>query len=799
MKKLLTVFCVLSQLLQCGVVFAEDDVRPMCDTEKVTVVYVNGIFSSGKKQVKVDAGNLEETFLNNSVDQEGKFIFLPGYNPSHLSGLGDLLKATEQSYVGTNIDSDIDLATLADDLYEHVHTEKILLVGHSQGTFYTNALYEHFKKRGGWLKSIGVYNIATPASFVAAQGRYLTSSTDNAVAYIRSTQAAHGALLALPANASLPVTEDEKADLAGGHDFSKNYLANAPAHITRDILAAANKLENVDPIFKTSVCFPPQRDMTQLSLGRIVLAVGDVFMGTTVGVLSFATHITTMFLASVTTALSSATAANSFSPLVVLLGNANAPTPEALALVPVPVPPPPPVVQVRPTPVTVPTVRAPLDSTTEDTLEVTHEPTALFPDRVATPPTSPSTNPGNLSSLTFGSGAGGGGASVAEAVAIPQPETPPTVAAPTCTTSEVLDVPTNTCTPRPVTCTTPETRTETNTCTLPPHTGPTLLPNEFTVNTTLSYTSSPYISKPEGAQTITIPAGVTVTVEAGVLLQLALATHIVVQGTLLIQGTPLYPVTLTSAYDDTTTLAPRTHPWTGISVMPSGTLAASYTTLSYGGWMPRTTLPLDWPRATIHSLGSLALDHTNILFSQGAGIIHSGTSFTSTSLTVDTADTGLDIRTPLYSVTDTNISHTNTAVSLDTLLGKITGTTGTSNSQNSIVFGPQTVPLGATAHLYPNTLSYFTTSSHSILGTLLVHPNTFVQNVQNTYTGTGSIVVPLEAGTPPVFSSLYDSVLQGETRGTAVPTTNTQPTKGDWGGVSVGSVEGGLEVRYGGN
>ena len=63
--------------------------------------------------------------------------------------------------------ADYDLKTILMQIHPEVTTtRKILLVGHSQGTFYTNAIYRYFLEHGMPEGSVAVYNLATPAAYV---------------------------------------------------------------------------------------------------------------------------------------------------------------------------------------------------------------------------------------------------------------------------------------------------------------------------------------------------------------------------------------------------------------------------------------------------------------------------------------------------------------------------------------------------------------------------------------------------------------------------------------------------------
>lgn len=402
------------------------------------------------------------------------------------------------------------------------------------------------------------------------------------------------------------------------------------------------------------------------------------------------------------------------------------------------------------------------------------------------PPPAPATNPGGLSSFGFGSGAGGGGGSpTTESTSPPStPPTPPTPV-PTCTPPHTLNI-------------------AHTTCILPERTLGTLLPDTFTEDTTLSYAQSPYISKPEGAQTVHIPHGITVTIEAGALLKLAAETRIVIDGTLTINGTAPFPVIITSLYDDTvfpvtntdTALSPQTHPWTALVVKNGGILTASYTTLRFGGWLPQGTLPADFPQTTLYSEGTTTITTTTITDTDSSCLIHAGGMLTIDTLTCDHAPTqGLTIRAPHYDIQHAAISNTPVPVALGSLLGRISDTHGEANTMNGIVIAQQTIAKGDEGHLYANPISYYTEAVHTIQGTLTFHTGVCVQHAGAQYVGEGTFrVAEGETGTPPLLTSLWDNAHTGTACGTVFPNNERLPILGDWGGV----VLLGGEVRFGG-
>ena len=104
-----------------------------CRETGYTVIFTNGIFTDRVK-AESDFSILKRVFAEKSNLQDVTFRL--GYNPSHLAGLGDAVQVMSQA-LGSSISS-FDLQTILMQIHPEVTTQKILLVGHSQGTFYTN-------------------------------------------------------------------------------------------------------------------------------------------------------------------------------------------------------------------------------------------------------------------------------------------------------------------------------------------------------------------------------------------------------------------------------------------------------------------------------------------------------------------------------------------------------------------------------------------------------------------------------------------------------------------------------------
>ena len=123
-----------------------------------------------------------------------------------MAGLDDLVSSVEQAY--GNVGVDYDLTNILLQAHDNLKTQKILLMGHSQGTFYTNAAYDYLIGHGVDKNSIAVYNVATPASLVAGNGLYLTSSTDKVInTIVRDLATVGSANKPLPANIDIKIPD----------------------------------------------------------------------------------------------------------------------------------------------------------------------------------------------------------------------------------------------------------------------------------------------------------------------------------------------------------------------------------------------------------------------------------------------------------------------------------------------------------------------------------------------------------------------------------------------------------------
>jgi len=226
-------------LFALSLILAPVFVSADCSKIGTTVIFINGILG-GKDQVEKSLTDLTNYYKAKGNNDNVNFLL--GYNPSHVAGVDDLVNSVMQAYGVSGVD--YDLTNILLQLHLDLKTQKILLVGHSQGTFYTNIAYDYLIGHGVDKDSISVYNVATPASFVAGNGKYLTSSTDkviNTIAEELSQKSPN--LKPLPANINLNLSDSEKADPFGGHDFSNVYLAEASDRIIGDMDFEINNLQ----------------------------------------------------------------------------------------------------------------------------------------------------------------------------------------------------------------------------------------------------------------------------------------------------------------------------------------------------------------------------------------------------------------------------------------------------------------------------------------------------------------------------------------------------------------------------
>lgn len=237
-----------------------------CLEQGVTVVYVNGIFSNQEK-ARQDLDRLKVEY--NSRASGSNITFLNGFNPSHLAGAGDLVKTWFQDHSEQDkYISDYDLKTILLKLHDDLETEKVLLLGHSQGSYYTNAMYEYLVLNGISKDSLDIYNVATPASFVAGKGKYLNSDHDSMLSFLRTTLG----FKPLTSNVDFISSVEDALKDWPGHSLSSAYLAEVPDRVVGDM---AKQISNLKATGGDGECFAPPNKNISYKLQKIGFAIGD--------------------------------------------------------------------------------------------------------------------------------------------------------------------------------------------------------------------------------------------------------------------------------------------------------------------------------------------------------------------------------------------------------------------------------------------------------------------------------------------------------------------------------------------
>lgn len=215
-----------------------------CSIIGYSVLTINGISASRDSAIanKDELRHKLQSELGGTYNGEPLTVdFL--FNPSHANGIGDKLKSIEQGLLSDEDIRDTDLLSMLTDASINIKTQKILLVPHSQGNFYANAIRKNLADQPGGIpsESIGIFGVASPASHIYEGGAWLTSTTDKVIAGLIGTYSPRGIL---PPNTTINYTEND-GDL-NGHDFIRIYLRYKTLEIILGIEKSLDKLQ-ADP------------------------------------------------------------------------------------------------------------------------------------------------------------------------------------------------------------------------------------------------------------------------------------------------------------------------------------------------------------------------------------------------------------------------------------------------------------------------------------------------------------------------------------------------------------------------
>src|SRR3990167_4359501 len=242
-----------------------------CSDNGYTIVFINGIFNT---KPEADANRLAlQGKLGFAFRQEPLSVILK-YNESHLAGIGDLVEANFPVF------DDYDLNTILMQMHADVTTRKVLLVGHSQGSVYANKIYEYLVAHGVPAQDVAVYAVATPASYVAGGGKYITYTLDDIISLFVKK---HTWLHPLPANVTfsdLLNSPDLTTDtVVQGHSFIDIYLGGFGTRTVGDMQGAMAQLASAEGTAKDG-CFDPPGKTLAYRAQRVTLAVADPVVGT---------------------------------------------------------------------------------------------------------------------------------------------------------------------------------------------------------------------------------------------------------------------------------------------------------------------------------------------------------------------------------------------------------------------------------------------------------------------------------------------------------------------------------------
>jgi outer membrane biosynthesis protein TonB len=260
MKKRILFILVLVLVLSF---YSDVSANETCSSKGYTIATINGIFNT-EKQARKNKDELKNYFSDNYNNQPLIIDFF--YNPTHLSGIGDIFDAVAQGVFDQK--SDYDLVEMLNDASHKVTTQKLLLVAHSQGNFYANNFYDKTASQEGGvpMESIGIYGVGSPANHVSGGGKYLTSDTDNVIASVVSKY-----IKILSPNIHIPISAVD----GNGHSFSGVYLKYQGDRIVADIKSSLNKLKTNDEQDSRELCISPQKLSTLHKIEGIILVSAD--------------------------------------------------------------------------------------------------------------------------------------------------------------------------------------------------------------------------------------------------------------------------------------------------------------------------------------------------------------------------------------------------------------------------------------------------------------------------------------------------------------------------------------------
>lgn len=249
--------------------FAKTTGSAECSPVGYTVAFINGIFDS-RDQAQANATALQLA-LDSLYKGEPINVQL-AYNAEHLGGGGDLAETISQMLFSPI--SDYDLQDLLRQLSTIDTTQKLLMVGFSQGALYGNSIYEYLVANGEPASSLGLYAVATPSNYVAGGGSYLNSNEDAVIFIARAVAEKVHAPLPLPGNVDITGSL-AVPDLPKTHAFV-SYLTGAHERVESDIYRELGRLQewkSVPP--KKNGCISSPKESLADFIQQALFSVAD--------------------------------------------------------------------------------------------------------------------------------------------------------------------------------------------------------------------------------------------------------------------------------------------------------------------------------------------------------------------------------------------------------------------------------------------------------------------------------------------------------------------------------------------
>ena len=255
--------------------YSKVSANELCSSTGYSIYTINGINTNEVGAIK-NMNSLKSKFSTIYNNQPLKVDYL--YNPTHLGGALDVLDVIAQGVFDEK--SDYDLTNMLSDASQKVTTQKVLLVGHSQGNFYANNFYDKVADKEGGVpsESIGVYGVASPASYVAGGGKYLTSDTDVVI-----NKVAGRIMNVLKPNTHIAL---QNGDDNLGHDFSGVYLKYQGDRIVSEIKSSLDKLRENDEQDSGEPCISAPKITALYKVEGAALATADFIVNGTQNIFS---------------------------------------------------------------------------------------------------------------------------------------------------------------------------------------------------------------------------------------------------------------------------------------------------------------------------------------------------------------------------------------------------------------------------------------------------------------------------------------------------------------------------------